>query len=915
MMSRSSSRTARAAFCLAACIAILSALPASADPLDNVSAYSLQIGSDGVPLPGHFRMGLRGGGAAGQPHLTVHSGFNVWQVQPDNNKFAQGVPFRDAGEPEYNLNERYGYFYYTQARAALALRRGKPRPPGQIGPYHFPPFVQEDGKPAPSNLLINIFTDTARAYFTDYAKTLATSSWGQGPVAKPTLFWGMDNEWEGRLDYAPEARQAYIAWLKTRYRDLDDINHTWGTRFRSFDELRDSALPTTAEFATRPGEFLVWHTFHREAFTSLLADMADALHTNDPHHRPVVYKSTQQSIEYPFVKRSRVFDQVLFGERARAFGGGHIGVNIYGAGDRQAYETNYIYNIIRPLDDALNSDGHHGVMCPELNNHSGPGHQWGATFWRVLPNGLKAANFFTTGYEGAKGDYATFGHFAPDGTARAKMFYSARWAHMVHRTEALWTAARPAPDMPRIAMLLPRRDVILAERTDRRVSKWAYPMNHRVMVYGWLREQGYWVDVIPETKLDAAYLSKNYNALVLIGAEHLATSEADAITRYVRDGGVLLADERPGHFDELHREKRQLEPILGVALGRYDNTPSSRFTFGKRQAPLTGVRATGRLELRTTSPTAKTLLATDDARPLVTTNTAGKGRVIHLAFMTGDLREDVNLPVEVSTFTSSHGNETADTGDAGTPQPGGAVSRWLAGLLSDAGVAPAYTARGITAAEAAILRVEQPVTDSLGNLAVVATVRGSADPDERVPSATLDLPLPGGPWTRALWGSAEDAGLSYVEIRPVPGGAPQNLHRVKLPAIETAGILYLLKTHSPLISIPKIDTPDRAIDGHAARVRPGASFQVKTRLVNPTSAAAPAGRLRLAAVQGWTVTPSDAATGELAPGQAADITFTVTPSDASALKRNWLYPLVARWSSEGTDRSIAAANVEAWLQD
>ncbi|MDR1283251.1 MAG: beta-galactosidase [Opitutaceae bacterium] len=927
MTSLSSSRTARAVFGLAVGTVMLSSLPAfastpsssspdaaPADPLDNVSAYTLQTGADGLPLPGYFRMGMRGGGMAGQPNLTVHAGFNVWQVQPDNNKFTRGVPFRDAGEPEHDLNAHHGYFYYTQARAALSLRRGSPRPPGQIGPYNFPPFIQEDGTVAPSNSsLINTFTDSARAYFTDYAKALATSSWGQASVARPTLFWGMDNEWEGRLNYAPEARQAYVTWLKTRFRDLDDINRTWGTRFRSFGELRDSSLPTTADFAARPAEFLAWHTFQGEAFTSLLADMADALHTADPHHRPVVYKSTQQTIEYPFVKRMRPFDQVLFGERARAFGDGQIGVNMYGAGDRQAYETSYIYNIIRPLDDALDADGRHGIMCPEINNHGGPGHQWGATFWRVLPNGLKAANFFTTGYEGAKGDYASFGHFAPDGTPRAKMFYAARWAHMVHRTEAFWTAARPAPGMPRIAMLLPRRDVILSERTDRRVSKWAYPMNHRVMVYGWLREQGYWVDVIPETKLDAAYLSSNYNALVLVGAEHLAGSEAAAITRYVRDGGILLADERPGHFDELHREKRQIESILGVTFGRYDNTPASRFTFGKRQAPLTGVRATGRLEFRTTGPATKVLLATDDARPLVTTGAAGKGRVIHVGFMIGDLREDVNLPVEVSTFKASGGNETADTGDAGTPQPGGAVSRWLAGLLSDAGVAPAYTARSITAAEVAILRIEQPVTDSFGNLAVVATVRGSADPGERIPSAMLDLPLPGGPWTRALWGSAEDAGLSFVEIRPISGrdgGEQQNLHRVKLPAIETAGVLYLLKSHSPLIGIQKIDTPERAIDGHAARVRPGASFQVKTRLVNPTSAAAPAGRLRLAAVQGWTVTPADAATGELAPGQAADVTFTVTPPAATALKRNWLYPLVARWSTNGTDQSIAAANVE-----
>ncbi len=852
----------------------------------------------------------------GQPHQVVQAGFNLWQAQADNYGFYAGSPF-ELPDDALSFNTDHGLLYYTQARAANSLTRKKPSPPGPVGKYgNFPPLITPDGTPFKTRAhknAANTYYPGTRAYLTDYMQKLgADSPWSATPTARPTLFWGMDNEWEAYPDHSPQARAAYAAWLPKKFKNIDDLNRTWGTQLPSFAAIADSAsylLPPPNDFAKRPAEYLAWHTFQSEHFTTLLADLAHTLHTADPQHRPIVYKSTQQTIDMPFTHRNKPYDNVIFGERTRSISGGLQGSNIYGAGDRQSYEINYITNIIRPLDG---NPGDYGTMCPETNNHGGPGHQWAATFWRVLPNGLKAVNFFTTGYEGAKGDYASFGHFAPDGTPRSKMFYAARWAHMVHRTETLWKESAPAPGLPRLALLLPRRDSVLSERTDRRVSKWAYPMNHRVMVYGWLREQGYWVDVIPETKLDAAYLTKNYNALVLIGAEHLAETEAAAITHYVRNGGVLLADERPGHFDELHREKRQLEPILGVALGRYDNTPASRFTFGKRQAPLTGVRATGRLDVRTTTSTTKTLLATDDARPLVTTNTAGNGRVIHLAFMTGDLREDVNLPVEVSTFASSHGNETADTGDAATPQPGGAISRWLASLLRDAGVAPAYKLRGrnITAADAAIIRVEQPVVDSRGNLAIVATVRGSADPAERVPATTLELPLPGGPWTRALWAPAEDAGLVPVEVTSLKGD--KNHHRVKLPAIESAGVLYLLKNYSPLIGIPKIDTPDRAIDGHAARIRPGVPFQVKVQLVDQTAASATttAGKLRLAAVQGWTVTPA-----EIPTDQATEVTFTVTPpAEASALKRNWLYPLVARWSdSTGTDRAICAANVEAKL--
>lgn len=872
-----------------------------ADPLDRVSAYSLQIGPEG-PLPGYFPIGLRGGGMSGQPHKIVHTGFNVWQVQPDNSGFTAGEPFREVGEPENDLHERHGYFYYTQGRAMLALRRGAEKPPGRLGAYFFPPFIQEDGTPAKRGTpLINIFDPSARRYFTDYMTGLGSSSWGRTPVGAPTIFWGMDNEWEGRLDYSPEAREAYVAWLRTRFSGLDDINRAWGTRFESFEAIRDSAPPKTGEFAERPGEFLSWHTFQAETFTGMLADAAEALHVADPHRRPVRYKSTQQTIEYPFVKRAKLFDHVVFGERARAFGDGVLAVNMYGAGDRQAYETSYIANIARPLRDA---SAVHGVMCPEINNHSGPGHQWGATYWRVLSNGLKAANFFTVGYEGATGDYATFGHFGPDGRARDKMFYAARWAHMVHRTERLWTEAVPAPGAPRVAMLLPRRDVVLAERTDRRVSKWAYPANHRVMVYGWLREQGHWVDVIPETKLDAEYLKNNYKALVLVGAEHLAEGEAAAVADYVGAGGTLLADERAGYFDELHRERRLLEPVLGVEFGRYDS--AARRTLGRGE--LRGVRVTGVMDV--TAKGAEVLLADESGRPLVTTHAYGKGRAIHLGFQTGDLREDVTLPVEVSTFQASGGNETADTGDASAPRRGGVIGRWLSGLLGRAGVAPAYRLSGISREEAAILRVEQPMADAKGNMVVTVAVRGAADPGERAPACALELPLPGGPWRHAAWGAAEDAGLRSITVERVGDG---DLHRVRLPAVATAGVLYLFKDHPPLVGIPRIETPDRAIDGHAARVRPATAFTVRLQLANPSSAPVPAGTLRLAAVEGWTVVPEAADTSALAAGEIVERVFTVTPAGAGRLERDWLYPLVGRWSVAGEDRAIGAANVEARL--
>ena len=862
------------------------------DPLDYVSAYSLQIGPDG-PAAGYFPIGMR----PGQPHQTTHTGFNLWQNQIDNYDFTRGVSVKI---PDENAeHDAHGLFYFTQARANNSLIRKKPNPDGPVGNYGtFPSLITDTGKPAErgSKNSANLFYEGTRRFLLDYMKDIGGAA-GAIQLARPTLFWGMDNEWEGVLDYSIEARRAYASWLETRFETSAELNRTWGTSLPSFADVVAVMPPTPDEFDRRPAEFLAWHTFQSEHFTDLLATMAETLHASDPLHRPVVYKSTQQTIEMPFTHRRKLYDNVLFGERMRPIGGGLQGANIYGAGDRQAYEINYIYNIIRPLDGAPG----YGVMCPEINNHSGPGYQWAATYWRVLANGLKAANFFTTGYEGAKGDYASFGHFGPDGKPRDKMFYAARWAHMVHRTEQFWKDAVPGPDMPRVAMLVPRRDIVLAERTDRRVSRWAYPVNHRVMVYAWLREQGYWVDVIPETKLDAAYLLKNNQALFLIGAEHLSQAEAGAIKDYVEAGGVVVTDERPGHFDELHREKRWLETLSGVHVRGYD----AKANYYIKGGPLDGVRASGKLDVELANDVT-VLMRTEDNRPLVTTRTVAKGRVVHLGFITGDLRNDPNRPVEVSTFKVNGENETADTGDSNSVEQGAEIGRWLASLLDSVGVRPAYVIKDLKAVESAALRVEQPMVDSRGNMVVVVAMRGVANPSEKVPACALDIVLPGGSWTRAVWGSAEDTGLRFVEVSLLKNG----LHRVNLPAVETAGVLYFFKDHAPLLGIPQINTPDRAVDGHAAKVRPGTPFTVEVQLLNPAETPVAAGEIRLAAVQGWTVEPKIVATPVLAPGEARTLSFRVTPPAADALKRNWLYPLVGRWALEGEDRAINAANVE-----
>ncbi|MDR1280069.1 MAG: beta-galactosidase [Opitutaceae bacterium] len=920
---------------------------AAPDPLDNAAAYTLELPADnGAATDNWFYMAF----VHGMPRQYVHMGFTARQLSGRGS-----APFYTKPLAENPFNDGHALRYYSLGWGAeslgLAIRSAKTRVsknPDKASEADrrlaaLPPALDPKGEPYKNGRsLLNLHDPATLDHLKNFARAHVTARHAaNGALVR---YWGLDNEWEGVPDYGPQARAHFAAWLRKAYaNDLAALNEAWSTdlpplppgsflppgdsapaRHTTFEAAANSdAIPAPADYAKRPGAWLDWITFQTEHFTTALADISRAMHDADPLHRGVVHKSTQQTLEMPAVNRGKTFDHELFAELMRPISGGLLGTDMYGSGDRQAYETNYIYNCIRPRNRAPG----YGVFLPETNNHNGPGHAFASTNWRMLANGLKAADFFTLGFAGAKDDWDKFGfHNSATGAPRDKLHYAARWAHMVHRTETFWKNAVPADGLPRIALHLPRRDVLLSEKSPRSTSRWGYPRNHRWLVYRWLREQGYWVDVIPSTKLHPGYL-RAYDALALIGAEHLAPDEAAAITRYVReDGGILIADTRPGHYDQHHRIRDQLAPLLGVTIGEKSDSgsdsgagvppapvasPRIQLTINSGHARQTLIADT---TIATVVPTTARVLATGSTgstgstkktRPIAYLNTLPRtpnaelqtpntkpGRVLYFPFELGSTL--LEKPAEAMKAFLLDG-PTADREEYARQQGELAIGRWLGDRLREAGLTPAVVANK-KLADTGNLRVEQPFIDKSGNIAIVIATR--ADTEQRpLPAGAITLPLPppspGQTWTTAWWAPAEDDSLTALTLRPVTG----DRYEITLPPIPGAGVLYLFCQHAPVLSIPAIATKTRAIDGHTASLPPGAPCPLTVELINTTAAPLPTGVLRAQALAHWQITPSATAdTPELAPGKSHKTTFTLTPpTDVALVKPDWLYPLVATW--------------------
>jgi hypothetical protein len=817
------------------------------DLLDNVQAYTTEI-SDRGPTTDYFPVGvlLKQKGKL----LLTRSGLNYNEYNSAKNyRWKYGKPMADSG-----YSEPCGTLQLQPIWGLATLHNGR-----KTNDYGTLPMAENHTGKKMRHSSVSLFDANVRKFITEY-DAAAAKEWGKRG-RDDLLIWALDNEWEGQLDYSKPAVDRFHQYLKQTYGTIDKLNAIWKTEYEDFSQIVPPA--PEAQIRERHGAWLDWHRFHRLNFTDLVVERFKAVKNSDPLHRPVVLKTTQLCTEVTAKSKHRLTDPATLAERTRELSDGYYGVDIYGADDRLNYDLNYLFNCIRPLDRKPGF----GVLLCETNNHSSPAYQWASTFWRSLNNGLKGVNFFCAGFPGATRDFDTYAFIDPASKLREKFFYLARYAHMIHRTEAFWTHSIPAPGQPKLAMLMPKRDVLLAD--DPQYSVWEWSTNNRLKVYTWLRQQGFWVDILPYTKLDAGFL-KDYQALVMVGAEHLSLEECGAIKEYVKDGGKLVSDTRPGHFDQHHAEIRALEEVIGARITHYNNTWADLWLATDRGV----IRGDGLAKMALT--TGRSVVDNTRSAPTVILNKYGQGTSLYFATQLGVLRAETVEPM--------------------------LVSNWLKGQLAQIGIVPAYDLVG-TAPSKEAFRVTQPYVDSNGNCAFAVTNMST----RLCKATTLEMWLPEGTATKALWAPAEEDGIYQLKVAKNATGKTT----IRLPEFKTAGMVYLLKKHKVVLGIPQITSKTHSVDGFGAAFKPGDRFKVTVQVCAPERSSA--GTLQLQALEGWSVTPAQVKLKPKRAGKIYTCQFQVrVPTDAETLKPQQLYPLVATWRSD-QEKAVISANVEVMM--
>lgn len=832
----------------AAGIGAAAVLAAGDDPLMKANAYTLELDSALKPAGTFFPLGIL---FDTQFETLPRIGFTFTDGAGHCcYEYAKGVPCKY----HTKMNGRAPLFVSLWAAHTVANSR-KTATHGELRNS-----IGSDGRPhSRHNLDLN--DPNTRQYVLDCQKFSVEKVMEVN--GDHVFMWHLDNEWELPLNYSPLSKAAFVKYLEKEYGgDLEKLNRAWESGYKTFSE---AVPPVPGESSARPGAWLDWHRFHGEVYTDFMAERFRNVSEADNGRRRVVFKGTQVMLEMPAVARVRVNNHEMMAEKTRGWSKGWYGIDVYGNGDRNNYEFNYLYNCIRPADPE-DRTFNYGVFAAETNNHTGPGWQFAQSFWRTLAAGLKGYDFFTMGSKGAKGDWATFGFTrSADGTRHGKFYYASRLASMIHRSEKFWAESRPCTKGA-VAMLLPQRDVLLSEPCG--ASRWDYPANNRLKVYSALRSAGYRVEVLPYGKLTDRYL-RDFAALVLVGADHLSARECEAAAAFVKNGGVLVADGQSGFFDEHHIVNRGLEKVLGIEMGKvYKGIDVSPDDLWLRTAGDDIIRFDGKVLGKAAG--AEVLNPDDQVNslkvPMLTRNSFGRGTAFWINTRLGTMR--------------------AESG------PDSVESDWIRTLLSSAGVKPQ------SEAPSPRLRVETPYIDGRGN-AVTIVANTWRQP---VPAQSVRIQLPEEGYAAAYWADAESTLLKPLPVRPLGKG----WYEFELPELRTAGAVYTMKDPAPMLGLAVMNAERSAdADRWTTSLEKGKSYQVKVQ-----SAYADKGTVQLRAFGDWQVTPEAQPVRPSKPGELSEYLFTVTlPEESALFQPNQPCPLLAQITQDGRRTAVCNAAV------
>jgi hypothetical protein len=382
------------------------------------------------------------------------------------------------------------------------------------------------------------------------------------------------------FDFSPISLAAFRQWLQTQYADLAALNQEWATQFATWDDV----MPLTALEAAKRGNFAPWadhRTYMEVAFAGYMQFVRDEVRKTDPEGR-IGISGTQA---------------------AEAYGG------------FDWWRLAHTLDFIQAYDHQNTGEMHRsfGMVSLPWWGYASTNPELSYTMWNRFFNQARGGSFFVYNYM-----------LNPDMTLPPPVADGLEDISDQQQGLGLLLAGctRPADvlihySQPSIhAAYICDNDDLFRNNRD-----------------GWLRaidDAGMQADFIAYAQIEQGGLEARTTegrVLLLPYSQALSAKEVAAIKAFVRAGGQLIADARPGLMDDHCRTLPQgaLDEVFGVAT-----KPDGLEAMAQGDFVLKGLSVDDYCASPSLQVTTGKALAQVAGKPAFIVNSYGKGKALLL---------------------------------------------------------------------------------------------------------------------------------------------------------------------------------------------------------------------------------------------------------------------------------------------
>ena len=518
-------------------------------------------------------------------------------------------------------------------------------------------YAAQDGQPIPSQAAPGFCFDNANVrkaelgFFEEVARHAGKSPafWGWDLWSEPAaLNWArIEYKAEPMFCYCPASQERFRAWLKKRYGSLDAVNEAWHRTFTEWKQVEPPRFGTILTYT----DFMDWRVFYGEKLAEDLKARNDAVKSVDAAHVTTSHAPNPSPLARTLADPYDPTDDFLMKDSVDYFG-----TSFYPK--LTAVEYNWKLNRrVLAMDLTASMTGGRGFYVGELQSGFGVhGTTIGSEVtpndlemwaWGMVSRGAKAINFYAFYPMNAGYESGGYGMIQLDGTLTERSKRAGETAKRIEANADLLLNAKPKQAEAAIVFsplvpLLGGYD----EEDSRNAMHKALAGYHRMF---W--ERNVPVDILSSRELSGRERTasegrpyknsvQKYKLIVLPYPLMMTKDEAEALREYVRSGGHLFVEARPGWVNEEGHAEGAVPgfgwtEMTGVRESSID--PGKEFPVKWGEAEFTG--ASFLEHFTVLDANAKVVAKFADGSPAAYEHAYGKGSVILLGTFAGQFNE------------------------------------------------------------------------------------------------------------------------------------------------------------------------------------------------------------------------------------------------------------------------------------